>query len=341
MSERQHEVAAVAPAGSEDDPDGSGSTPAEAAAAADTRARPVHRRRHHHRKTLEAQPQQEEQTEQAEQMPRPELLFPSACGELARMPPASIQRAGEDPMRMSTSLLPDGSALAAEQPPQAPEQRAPALLGRPSRRRGWPTQSAPEAQQLPGHLMSISTRTAFTASTNAAAPPAAATAAAAPACAGTARGGAEQALAQQSLLSRSVSFTAPLVRTASSQSSRSTEKHRARPKNLSNRFLVGNIIGRGSYAKVRDAYDVHYKTVVALKIFKVCCRCFHGSFFSFFGSCAGVSGGRCFKQWAQLKRIPGGDVSLKRELTALRKVTRHPNVVSLVDFWRDPAQGKR
>ena len=49
----------------------------------------------------------------------------------------------------------------------------------------------------------------------------------------------------------------------------------------------------------------------------------------------------CCAQGAQLKRIPGGDVSLKRELTALRKVTRHPNVVSLVDFWRDPAQGKR
>ena len=113
-------------------------------------------------------------------------------------------------------------------------------------------------------------------------------------------------------MNRSVSFTASLVRTTSSRSVRSSEKTRAVPKNLSNRFLVGNVIGRGSYAKVRDAYDVHYRTVVAVKIFR----------------------------WAHLKRVPGGDVSLRRELTALRRVPRHAHVVSLVDFWRDPVQGK-
>ena len=42
-----------------------------------------------------------------------------------------------------------------------------------------------------------------------------------------------------------------------------------------------------------------------------------------------------------MKKVPGGDLSLKRELAGLRTVKRHPNCVSLVDFWRDPVQGKR
>jgi len=112
--------------------------------------------------------------------------------------------------------------------------------------------------------------------------------------------------------SGSVPFTSTLVRTMSSLSPKNIEKIRTVPKNLGNRFLVGNLIGRGSYAKVRDAYDIKHNTVVAIKIFN----------------------------WTQLKRVPGGDVSLKRELTALRTVTRHPNCVSLIEFWRDPKQGK-
>ena len=70
--------------------------------------------------------------------------------------------------------------------------------------------------------------------------------------------------------SGSVPFTRTLTRTMSMTSTNPSERSRTVPKNLSNRFLVGNIIGRGSYAKVRDAYDLTHKTVVAIKIFNVC-----------------------------------------------------------------------
>ena len=45
-------------------------------------------------------------------------------------------------------------------------------------------------------------------------------------------------------------------------------------------------------------------------------------------------------QWPWLKRVNGGELSLKRELTALRAMPRHPNVVSMVDYWRDPTKQK-
>ena len=70
--------------------------------------------------------------------------------------------------------------------------------------------------------------------------------------------------------SGSVPFTRTLSRTTSLTSTKHSERTRTVPTNLSNRFLVGNIIGRGSYAKVRDAYDLTHKCVVALKIFNVC-----------------------------------------------------------------------
>ena len=208
---------------------------------------------------------------------------------LAGLSPATLRRAGEDPKRMSDSLLPDGSSIVCDGAESAGAAGGRISLGAPL---------------SPGAVRR-------TASPGRAASPHSAAASQQPTTSSP-KQHQHHEHQQHGTMNRSVSFTASLVRTASSRSVRSSEKMRAVPKNLSNRFLVGNVIGRGSYAKVRDAYDIHYGTVVAVKIFK----------------------------WAHLKRVPGGDVSLRRELTALRRVPRHPHVVSLVDFWRDPVQGK-
>ena len=204
---------------------------------------------------------------------------------LAGLSPATLRRATEDPKRMSDSLLPDGSSLVCDGAESVAgariSLRRPASPGRaasPHSAAASQQPTSPQQQRRQQHGQHEQ----------------------------------QQQQAGSQTMNRSVSFTASLVRTASSRSVRSSEKLRAVPKNLSNRFLVGNVIGRGSYAKVRDAYDIHYGTVVAVKIFK----------------------------WVHLRRVPGGDVSLRRELTALRRVPRHPHVVSLVDFWRDPVQGK-
>ena len=39
--------------------------------------------------------------------------------------------------------------------------------------------------------------------------------------------------------------------------------------------------------------------------------------------------------------MSGGELSLKRELKALQAMPRHPNVVSMSDYWRDPEKQKR
>lgn len=45
---------------------------------------------------------------------------------------------------------------------------------------------------------------------------------------------------------------------------------RSVPKVLRDRYLLGDVLGRGSFAKVREAYDMREKRIVALKIFHVC-----------------------------------------------------------------------
>jgi serine/threonine protein kinase len=90
-------------------------------------------------------------------------------------------------------------------------------------------------------------------------------------------------------------------------------RQRSTPKRLNHgRYLVGGVIGQGSYAKVREAWDMTSRRTVALKIFTP----------------------------RYLRRVPGGEVSMRRELWALRKLPPHPNVISMVDHWSDEAKGK-
>jgi len=44
---------------------------------------------------------------------------------------------------------------------------------------------------------------------------------------------------------------------------------RSLPKVVNDRYLVGDVLGRGSFAKVREAYDLREKRIVALKIFQL------------------------------------------------------------------------
>ena len=45
-------------------------------------------------------------------------------------------------------------------------------------------------------------------------------------------------------------------------------------------------------------------------------------------------------QWPWLKRVKYGEASLRQELDALRAMPRHENVVSMVDYWREPEKEK-
>ena len=48
-------------------------------------------------------------------------------------------------------------------------------------------------------------------------------------------------------------------------------KQKSRPKTLrGGQYLVGSILGQGSFAQVREAYDTKEKKLVAIKIFNVC-----------------------------------------------------------------------
>lgn len=86
----------------------------------------------------------------------------------------------------------------------------------------------------------------------------------------------------------------------------------SRPKIYRERYVIGRVIGEGSYAKVKEAFDLNNHCTVAIKIFSL----------------------------RKLRRIPLGESSMNRELRTFRKLVPHHSVVSLVDYWRDDTKDK-
>ena len=84
------------------------------------------------------------------------------------------------------------------------------------------------------------------------------------------------------------------------------------PKIYRERYVIGRVIGEGSYAKVKEAFDLNNHCTVAIKVFSL----------------------------QKLRRIPLGESSMARELRTFRRLVPHHNVVSLVDYWRDEAKDK-
>ena len=84
------------------------------------------------------------------------------------------------------------------------------------------------------------------------------------------------------------------------------------PKIYRERYVIGRVIGEGSYAKVKEAFDLNNHCTVAIKVFSL----------------------------RKLRRIPLGVSSMNRELKTFRKLIPHFSVVSLVDYWRDDTKDK-
>ncbi|GMR59079.1 hypothetical protein PMAYCL1PPCAC_29274, partial [Pristionchus mayeri] len=76
-------------------------------------------------------------------------------------------------------------------------------------------------------------------------------------------------------------------------------------------YLFGGLIGEGSYAKVKEVVEEHSLVRRAVKIIKD----------------------------GRLRKIPNGKENVERELRILKKVT-HPNVIELIDSFRDETKGK-
>ena len=79
------------------------------------------------------------------------------------------------------------------------------------------------------------------------------------------------------------------------------------------RYVRGERIGEGSYAKVVEAYDTVSRKVVAVKIFSL----------------------------EKVKKVHLGESSMNKELRALKELTYNKSVVSLMDFWHDERKGKK
>ncbi|GMS80086.1 hypothetical protein PENTCL1PPCAC_2261 [Pristionchus entomophagus] len=76
-------------------------------------------------------------------------------------------------------------------------------------------------------------------------------------------------------------------------------------------YLFGGLIGEGSYAKVKEVVEEDSLVRRAVKIIKD----------------------------GRLRKIPNGKENVERELKILKKVT-HPNVIQLVETFRDSTKGK-
>jgi serine/threonine-protein kinase 11 len=80
-------------------------------------------------------------------------------------------------------------------------------------------------------------------------------------------------------------------------------KVRDRPKEVK-QYVLGDVLGEGSYAKVRAAVDSNTQRKVAIKILKK----------------------------RHLKKIPGGESSVKKEITILKRL-HHRNIVELIEYF--------
>lgn len=87
-------------------------------------------------------------------------------------------------------------------------------------------------------------------------------------------------------------------------------KIREGPKKIKH-YILGETLGEGSYAKVREALDQRTNKLFAIKIMKK----------------------------TVLHKIPGGEESVKREIEIQQRIN-HVNCVSLIDFFADEEKGK-
>ncbi|KAL6043927.1 Serine/threonine-protein kinase stk11 [Balamuthia mandrillaris] len=80
-----------------------------------------------------------------------------------------------------------------------------------------------------------------------------------------------------------------------------------------NQYILGEVLGKGSYGKVREALDTTTLHIVAIKILK--------------------------KQL--LRKLPGGggEASVKQEI-AIMKTLKHPNVVAFIESFSNEEKGK-
>eukprot|EP01113_Clastostelium_recurvatum_P017031 TRINITY_DN1994_c0_g1_i2.p1 TRINITY_DN1994_c0_g1~~TRINITY_DN1994_c0_g1_i2.p1 ORF type:complete len:595 (+),score=91.52 TRINITY_DN1994_c0_g1_i2:173-1957(+) len=84
-----------------------------------------------------------------------------------------------------------------------------------------------------------------------------------------------------------------------------TYKLRKGPKTV-RQYAMGSIIGEGSYASVREAIDTNTLARVAIKIIKR----------------------------RRLKRIPGGEAAVLREVSFMRKLGLHQHIVHIKDYFK-------
>jgi len=78
-----------------------------------------------------------------------------------------------------------------------------------------------------------------------------------------------------------------------------------------NHYILGGILGEGSFGKVREALDSQKNTLCAIKIINK----------------------------RNLQGIPGGEESVEKEVEILRKI-QHINCLHLFDFFQDDEKGK-
>lgn len=80
-----------------------------------------------------------------------------------------------------------------------------------------------------------------------------------------------------------------------------------------NQYLLGEVLGKGSYGKVREALDTNTMKTVAIKIITK----------------------------SQLRKLPGGgEASVRQEIALMKRLKPHPNIVTLIDSFANEEKGK-
>lgn len=89
------------------------------------------------------------------------------------------------------------------------------------------------------------------------------------------------------------------------------QPQRPKAKIVGNKYLKGELLGEGSYSKVKEMLDVNTLCRRAVKIMKQ----------------------------RRLRRIPNGEANVQREIKILKKL-HHRNVISLIETFEDPEKMK-
>jgi len=89
------------------------------------------------------------------------------------------------------------------------------------------------------------------------------------------------------------------------------EAPRRKAKIIAEKYLKGDLLGEGSYSKVREMLDVNRLCRRAVKIMKQ----------------------------KRLRKIPNGEVNVQREIKILQKL-HHKNVIQLIETFEDPEKQK-